>query len=86
MPKNPHNRIFIQVDKRPHVALGLIINHPGKWGRLSLARKRGWDVYDFKKTIRKLERKGLIESRGTKLYPTDLGLVVYRDTFLHRVR
>tara|TARA_R110000824_G_scaffold333773_1_gene520317 strand:- start:84 stop:344 length:261 start_codon:yes stop_codon:yes gene_type:complete len=86
MPKNPLNRVFLHASKRPHLALGLIISHPGKWGKMSLARKKGWDVYDFKKTVRKLERKGLIESRGSKLYPTDLGLSVYRDTLLHRLR
>jgi predicted transcriptional regulator len=86
MPKNPHNRLFIQRNKKPHAALGLIIASPGKWGKMSLARSMGWNIYDFKKIVKKLIGKGLIESKANKLYPTDVGCTVYKDTLLHRAR
>ena len=86
MPRNPHNRVFIQRNKKPHATLGLIIASPGRWGKMSLAREMGWDIYDFKKIIRKLVSKGLIESKANKLYPTDVGHIVYKDAFLHRDR
>lgn len=86
MPKNPQGRVFIHVNKRPHKTLGIVIDEPGKWGKISLARAHGWDIYDFKKIVRKLIEKGLVETKANKIYPTDLGCVVYRDTFLHRKR
>ena len=86
MPKNPHGNVFIHAYKKPHTALGIVIAEPGRWGKISLARRNGWDVYDFKKIVLKLIKKGLIVSKANKLYPTELGLVVYGDTFLHRQR
>jgi hypothetical protein len=46
----------------------------------------GWNIYDFKKIVKKLIGKGLIESKANKLYPTDVGCTVYKDTLLHRAR
>ena len=41
----------------------------------------------MKKAIKKLEGKGLVTAdKMKKLYPTDLGERVYKDTFLHRDR
>ena len=87
MPKNPKGIIFIQKGKKPHKALGLVIDEPGRWGVASISKKFGWDIYDFKKAIKKLEGKGLVTTdKMKKLYPTSLGESVYNDTFLHRDR
>ena len=87
MPKNPRGLVFIQKGKKPHVCLGMVIEEPGKWGVISISKKFGWDAYDLKKAIKKLEKKFLVTTNNLKkLYPTDLGERVYSDTLLHRER
>ena len=87
MPRNPKGLIFIQKGKKPHICLGMVIEEPGRWVVASISKKFGWDIYDLKKAIKKLEGKGLVTAdKMKKLYPTDLGERVYKDTFLHRDR
>ena len=80
MPKNPKGLIFLQKNKRPHITLGMAVKEPGKWGRLTIARQHGWNIYVFKKTIDKLIKKGLVVVKLNKLWPTELGSKVYNET------
>ena len=83
MPKNPSNKVFLHRGKKPHICLGLAIASPGRWGIPSISTSFGWDVYDLKKVVLKMEAKGLVEVRRRKLYATEFGVMVYAETLEH---
>lgn len=83
MPKNPSNKVFLHRGKKPHICLGLAITSPGRWGIASISRSFGWDVYDLKKAVLKMETKGLVVIRRRKIYATEFGATIYSETFEH---
>lgn len=86
MPKNPSNKTFLHKGKKPHICLGLAILSPGKWGVSTISKHYGWDIYDLKKAILKMESKGLLTISRRKIYATSLGSLVYHETLEHMPR
>ena len=86
MPKNPTNRIFLHKGKKPHTCLGLAISSPGRWGVSTISRCFGWDIYDIKKAVLKMEAKGLLVIKKRKIYATEFGSIVYYETLEHMPR